>query len=117
NVASLANGLAASYVLGQASFTTGSSSVSATGLDSPGAVAFDGASGLLYVSDGLANRIMVFNASAISSGMSASYVLGQPSFTSSTGATSQTGLRGPLGLSVDSANHRLFVVDENNNRV
>jgi hypothetical protein len=50
-------------------------------------------------------------------GQNASYVIGQANFTSSTAATTATGLNGPWGIAVDETNNKLYVVDWGNHRV
>ncbi len=63
------------------------------------------------------SRVMVFNTSTITDGMNATYVLGEPNFSSSVGGTTQSTLITPYGLSYDSNTQRLFVGDTGNNRV
>jgi DNA-binding beta-propeller fold protein YncE len=129
---SIANGENASYELGQASgsaYTANSAnqggSASSSSLSAPRDVAFDSTDDLLYVGDTTNNRVMVFPTASAGgpfsgNGEAASHELGQPSgtaFTSTTAATSVSGLSGPSGVAYDSTNGRLFVIDSNNNRV
>lgn len=77
------NGMAASLVIGETSFTSFhdiSVSAKTLGLHADG-IGFDRA-GNLYVADGGANRVLLF-APPFSNDMSASIVLGQPDMTSS----------------------------------
>ena len=117
NAANLASGMAASYVLGQATFASSGSATSQTGLSAPAGLAFDPVNNRLFVADEGNNRILEFDVSNLSNGMAASYVLGQPNFTSSSSATSQTGLTSPTNLIYDSVHNQLFVSDSGNNRV
>src|SRR3989338_612216 len=49
--------------------------------------------------------------------MNAVNVLGQTTFSGGTATTTQLGLSGPRNLAFDSANNRLYVAEQNNNRV
>ncbi len=84
---------------------------------SPYGVEYDSVNDRLFVSDSANNRVLVFNTATITNGMNASYVLGQPVFTSATSSTSQSGMKNPRTISYDSVNNRLFVADGDNNRV
>src|ERR1051326_4986405 len=101
----LSNGENASYVLGQAGFTTGGRNFigSATpvqnGMSHPTGVAYDSINARLFVSDTLNNRVLVFNVApgTITNGEKASYVLGQSTWsTNNSGKTSST-LNHPAG--------------------
>ena len=63
NAASLANGPPANSVLGQATFTAGSSSNTAVNLNGPFSVAVDNTSGRVAVADGSNNRVVIYQAS------------------------------------------------------
>ncbi|MDP3974841.1 MAG: YCF48-related protein [Candidatus Jorgensenbacteria bacterium] len=116
--AGITNGMSASYVLGQANFTSSGSATTATGMNSPESAWYDVANQRLFVSDGGNNRVLVFDLSAgITNGMSASYVLGQANFTSSGSATTATGMNWPIGITYDSSGQNLFVSDRTNRRV
>jgi uncharacterized protein (TIGR03437 family) len=108
------NGAAAIRVYGQPGMTTSirQSQVSPQTLSGPQAVAVDQAASL-YVADTASNRVLIFSntQSAPSAGASASYVIGQSSFGSTTGT-----FRNPSGLAVDS-NGTIYVADTLNNRV
>ena len=114
DVASITDGEAAVNVLGQATFTAGSSGLAQNRLNSPRGATLSG--NLLFVGDTSNNRVMVFDVAAITNGENAVNVLGQTTFTTSTAATSQTGLSSPRGAVVDGSN-RLFVADTTNNRI
>jgi DNA-binding beta-propeller fold protein YncE len=88
----------------------------------PSGLVYDSANQRLFVSDAGNERIMIFDVSTVSDGMSASNVLGQTDFVNATSATSQSGLSfsaslSETGLAYDSTNQRLFVADYSNNRV
>jgi len=53
----------------------------------------------------------------IANGENAINVLGQTSFTAATGATSQSRMKNPQGVSIDPLTHTLFVADTSNHRV
>lgn len=116
------SGQAASLVVGQANFTSGSSAVSATRMNQPVGVLIHASK--LYVADRSNNRVLVFNTLPASNGASASFALGQASggsnLTSSTATTSGAnlvyGMSLPRGLAVSSTG-KLMVVDTGNNRV
>jgi DNA-binding beta-propeller fold protein YncE len=86
--AGITNGLSASYVLGQTNLTDTTSHCtgpSATTFCNVQGVAYDSVDKYLFVNDEGNYRVVVFNLSGgITTGMSASYVLGQSSLTSST---------------------------------
>jgi DNA-binding beta-propeller fold protein YncE len=112
-----ASGEAASYAIGQASLTASTSATTQAGLNVPYAVAYDSANSRLFVADEGANRVMVYSTAALSTGMPATNVIGQTSWTASAAATTQTSLNLPRGLSYDANNNRLFVADTANERV
>lgn len=106
----------ADCVIGQSNFATGLSNDGANRFDRPYAMAMDGNNNL-YVSDEQNNRVLVFDASNISTGMSATYVVGQPDFSSDGTGMGAGDMSFSTGLAVDTTNNRLFVADTGNNRV
>jgi DNA-binding beta-propeller fold protein YncE len=81
----------------------------------PAGVVFDPPTNQLFVSAYGQNRVMVFDVASITDGENASYVLGQANFTASSAATSQAGLRNPMGLTLNA--NLLYVADALNARV
>ena len=113
----LANGAQAEAVFGQALFTTQTVAVTSNQFGgNPGSIFLD-TKGRLWVPDFVGNRVLRFDsASSCGSSPSASRVYGQPDFTTSTAATTSTGMDHPYAVCVDSAD-RLWVADTDNNRV
>ncbi len=91
-----ANGMSASLVLGQASFTTNTVATTQNGMAYPCGIAFD-SSGNLYVADGGNNRTLQF-AAPFTNNQNASLVIGQANFTSEGGAVTATGQDLPYGV-------------------
>jgi len=108
-----ANGMVASLVIGQAGFVSSGPATTSSGLSQPAGVAFD-SGGNLWIGDAGNNRVLQFKPT-FANGMSASLVLGQASFTTSTAATTQSGLSGPFGIAFDSSGN-LGVAHQLNNR-
>lgn len=92
------NGMPASLVLGQTSFTGSAPGTSATALSSPTGLAF-GASGELWVADEANNRTLEF-VPPFANGSAASVVLGQAGFTTSNEGLPY-GMTAPWGLAFD----------------
>jgi sugar lactone lactonase YvrE len=116
NAAGKENGAAADGVLGQPDFTSNASATSAQGMFVPSGVAV-GKGGQLWVAEFRNNRVVRFdNAAGKGNGAAADGVLGQPSFTSNTRATSAQALSAPSGIALDVWG-QLWVADYDNNRV
>ncbi|MEK7765147.1 MAG: beta-propeller fold lactonase family protein, partial [bacterium] len=114
----LTNGEVANGVLGQSSFTSNTNTTTATGLSGPYNLAYDSTNQRLFVADYTNNRVLAYNlADGLTNGEAAIGVLGQSSFTTSTLATTATGMINPIGLAYDSTNQRLFVSELSNHRV
>ena len=112
----MTNGSAAEAVLGQQDFVTASSGLSSTRMSDP-LRAYVDASGRLWVSDYVNNRVLRFdNASSKATGSPADAVLGQLNFTTSSSGTTAGKMNGPVGVFVDGAG-RLWVTDRLNHRV
>ena len=112
----ITTGMAASNVLGQPDFVSNGNSSGSAGCI-PNDVAFDEAGGRLFVADSADNRVMIFGTSAITNGMAASNVLGQPNFTTAMPTTTSTGMSSPSAVAFDAGFERLFVADAGNARV
>lgn len=107
----------ASNVLGQPNFTTVTPGSTQTTQKNPDGVAIDNVHNRLFVSDYSNNRVLVYNSTTITNGQAASYVIGQPDFTTVTGTTTQNGLKLPGHIYYDPGSDRLFVADAGNNRI
>ncbi len=91
------NGMNATLVLGQATFTTSAGGITQNGFGGPSGIAFD-SSGNLYVVDYGNNRTLQF-APTFSNNQNASLVLGQANFISNVGApTTATGQSQPFAV-------------------
>ncbi|SHO44739.1 putative NHL repeat protein [Nitrosotalea sinensis] len=112
----LSTGEAATTVIGQPNFTTNTSALTATGFIGPYGIAFD-SSGNLWVTDQPGNRALEFlKGTGFTNGEAATTVIGQPSFTTGTGALTATGLNNPYGIGFDPSGN-LWIVDFLNDRV
>lgn len=107
-------GMNASLVLGQSIFLTRGSGTTATNLTHPTGLAFNG-TGDLVVADTVNNRVLVFDP-PFKTGMSASLVIGQNTFTASGAATTSTNLSAPRDVTVGPSG-AIWVADSGNNRV
>jgi len=108
------NGMSASLVIGQSDFTSDTQATTASGLNYPTELAFDAAGNLWLVDQGN-NRVLEYKA-PLSTGESASVVIGQPDFTSFAPATTATGMSSPYGITFDGSGN-LWVSDNRNLRV
>jgi uncharacterized repeat protein (TIGR01451 family) len=117
NVSTITDGMNAVNVLGQLNFTASTGSLSQSRMNGPGGVAFDAGNHRLYVSEETNNRVIVYDLASITNGMNATLVIGQPNFTTATAATTQSGMRSPIGITYETTRQRLFVSDFSNNRV
>jgi alpha-tubulin suppressor-like RCC1 family protein/uncharacterized protein YpmS len=120
NVTLKTNGANADAVLGQADFISNTNAVGASQMHEAFGLAMDG-SGRLYVTDGENDRILIFNdAITLPNGAAASYVLGQPDFTSNTenyGGISERSRADSVYIFFDKNNNYLWTVGTINNRV
>jgi sugar lactone lactonase YvrE len=108
----------ADNVIGQPDFTVAFTGTSQNSFGSPQGIAYDSVHNRLLLVDPFNNRMLIFNLSGgITNGMNASYVLGQPDFTSSASGTSQHQLSSPSQAYFDAATSNLFVGDTGNHRV
>jgi sugar lactone lactonase YvrE len=111
--APFSSGMPASLVIGQTSYVSRDGSTTPSSLFLPTSIAFD-PSGSLWIADQWNNRILKFNP-PFSSGMAASLVIGQSSFSSHLRQTTQSGLNLPQSIAFDAAGN-LWVTDRGNNR-
>lgn len=119
NPATITNGEAASFVLGQANFTSGGSAVTQSGMAFPQALALDAEHRQLFVYEWGNQRITIFDIDSLSNGENAVGVLGRANFTTggSTGSVSQTALDSDhTNMGFDPTTRRLYVPDSANHR-
>ncbi|MDE0361906.1 MAG: hypothetical protein OXI74_12120, partial [Rhodospirillaceae bacterium] len=115
----IANGAEAIAVIGQDDFTSRETGVSATRWELPGDLTLDEENQRLFVGVAWQHRVLAFDVhpDRLSNGQAASFVIGQPDFTSAEPGLSASRFRQTDGLSYDDANHQLFVTDKYNHRV
>ena len=112
------NGENAKDVLGQANFNSNTPATTQSGMSLPYDVNYDFVNQRLFVADRFNSRVLIFDLSrAVNNGMAANFVLGQAGFTSGTAAVTQAGMSSPSGVAFDPSSSRLFVSDQNSNRV
>ena len=113
------SGARAIGVIGQDDFTSNEMGLSASRFSLPGDMVIDEENQRLFVELPFQDRILVFDVapSRLQNGLSASYVIGQPDFTSNIPGLSQSGIRQPDGITYDPENHHLYVTDKYNNRI
>ncbi len=108
----------AQYVLGQPDFVTNSADTTQSKMDYPYALCFDPIENRLFVGDESNHRTLIYDlSSGITNGMNASYVLGQPDFTTAGSTASQSLMRNSTGIAYDPTGKRLFVSDSTSHRV
>ncbi len=115
DVTAITNGENAVSVLGQTTFTASTTAVTQIGLSSPEGLSLDQVNNRLFVTD--INRVLVYNIASITDGEAAVNILGQSLFTVSTASTTITGMSTPRDTVYDSANQRLFVSNQGNQRI
>ena len=115
----IANGAEAVAVLGQDDFISTETGTSATRWELPGDLVLDEENQRLFVGVAWQHRVLSFDVhpDRLSNGQAASFVIGQPDFTSAEPGLSASRFRQTDGLSYDDANHQLFVTDKYNHRV
>ncbi len=120
NAAAKADGANADGVLGQTTFITNSASSAQNGLNFPVDVTIDN-DGRLYVLDANNNRVIIFDAAAgKTDGANADNVIGQPDFATTAPLTTASIINPGIvrgGVTLDSVYNRLWVADDDNNRV
>ena len=107
----------ASLVLGQGDFDSATMATTQGGMNNPQDVAVDPGTGKVFVADMGNNRVLRFTSvDMLTDGALAEGVLGQPDFDTATGTTTQTGMKAPRGIFVDSSGS-LWVSDSDNHRI
>lgn len=109
------NGQNADVVIGQTSFTTNASGVTASNLNGPTGISMSPA-GQLFISDYNNNRVLVFNSIPNVNGASANFVIGQTTFTTNTSGAAANQLASPWNTAV-SPSGKLLISDAFNHRV
>jgi len=115
----ITSGADAIGVLGQSNFTSNESGLNAGKFSLPGDMVMDEANQRLFVELPFQDRILVFDVApgTFKNGMAASWVIGQPDFTTSIPGMSRSGIRQPDGISYDPVQDHLYVTDKFNNRI
>lgn len=113
------NGAQAIGVIGQNDLSSNASGLTSAKFSLPGDMVMDEQNQRLFVAIPSQSRILVFNVApdSFANGMAASYVIGQPRFTSITPSSSRSATRQPDGISYDSLESQLYVTDKFNNRI
>ena len=107
-------GQGGSFTTGSCFFPVGPNSLCFFGEGMEGGIAIDPA-GNVYIADTNANRVLQYN-TPLTTDTTADRVFGQATFTTSSCATSATGLCQPRNVALDAAGN-LYVADQRNNRV
>ncbi len=108
------NGQAADLVLGQESFTTATTGLSQTTMSGPTRVT--GNADALFVADSSNDRVLVFAPIPTTTGAAATYVLGQPDFTSGANNPSPTATSLDTPMEVEIVGDYLWVGDQAHGR-
>lgn len=113
------NGADAIGVIGQTDFTSKEPGLSAAKFSLPGDMVMDEANQRLFMELPFQDRILVFdvNPSTFVNGLEASWVIGQPDFTSTGGGIGRDRIQQPDGISYDPLLNHLYVTDKFNNRI
>jgi DNA-binding beta-propeller fold protein YncE len=120
DVTTITNGENAVNVLGQVNFTASTNATTASTLSRPRSVAHDSTNNRLFVADSDNNRVLVYNTTTITNGMSAVNVLGQANLNTRTNGlpgSDPSTIPDASGLSYDAVNNRLFVTTPTLNQV
>lgn len=119
DVANITTGEDAIYVLGQQDFTSSATTpLNSSSMNNPTTLAYDHTNDRLFVGDFVNRRILVFSGASLSNGMSATNLLGQPTYTADAAITPNNKyISSVWGLSYDETGQRLFASIINRNRV
>lgn len=116
NASGLANGAAATLVLGQPDFITSAGGTTDAKMINPSGVFVDGGD-QVWVADAYNNRVLKFGAvSTLVNGAAAVLVLGQSNFTDGGAATIATKMANPSAVWIDAYDH-LWVAERLNHRI
>jgi DNA-binding beta-propeller fold protein YncE len=115
----ITNGMDAAYVLGQTAMDdTSTYSTTQNSFKDPYSLTYDNQHQRLFVGDYNNNRVMIFDMSGeVSTGMDASWQLGQPDFVTDDSRVDGSSIAEPIGFAYDNSNNRLYVSDDNYYRV
>jgi sugar lactone lactonase YvrE len=124
DVTTVTSGESAINVLGQPDFTSTDEGLSSASFASPNGLAYDPTTDRLFVvdgddanSNGVNNRVLVFDVADIDNGEGAVNVIGQPDFTTNAEGSTETEFSNATGVALDATGQRLFVADSYNCRV
>lgn len=115
NASSKPTGSSADVVLGQPGFTVNTPGTSINKMKGPVGIFVDG-NDRLWVTDRLNHRVLRFDdASTLTNGANADFVLGQPDFNTGTSGLSSTKMNRPMGVYLDKEDN-LWVCEDDNKR-
>ncbi len=114
----ITNGMNASNVLGQTTWTGSGSGNSSSTLSTPVGIAYSSsAGGRLFVAESGAHRVKIFDVASITDGEDAAYILGQSNETGASLANTQAGMNTPQDVAYEADRDYLYVAQSGNNRV
>jgi DNA-binding beta-propeller fold protein YncE len=105
------------FVLGQPDYIITSSATTRSKMNAPRGLVYDATNQRLFVSERFNHRVLVFdlNSATVSNGQDATFVIGQPDFTTNSSATTQSKMNTPEGMVIKGST--LFVAQSGNNRI
>lgn len=109
------NGASADLVIGQPNFTSVSLGCSATTMYYPWYLTLS-TSGKLLIADHANHRVLVYNTVPSANGAAADVVIGQPTFTSNIGTTTQNGFDYPIGVT-SAPDGKIAIAEYGNSRI
>lgn len=115
NASTKVTGSSADVVIGQPSFTVNTAGTSINKFKGPVGIFVDG-NDRLWITDRLNHRVLRFdNASTLTNGANADFVLGQPDFNTGSSGLSSTKMNKPMGVYLDKEDN-LWVCEDDNKR-